>query len=375
MVDTLGQQSRFARPPEGRHTREQGVGFTAGVAAAEVLVNGTGLRPGSGRPRSRAARFVAGILALFVALLVSLGCTGLQPVIVPATPTGTPTTAPTETPTPEPTATPEPEPTPDPVDPALVALEEQLRATVDDYWVEGNYSFAVTDLQTGQTVGVNLDQQQLSGCVMNLFIILVVLRDVEAGAYPLETVEQLIRATLWSSNAETAYELYTIAGFGDPTLGVRKVAALHSELGFELTLIDHPPAFGDDTVGVNSDNWATAREVNRALAALYDGEILGPAMTAYLLDAMIEVKVGLNYLTAWGNGGVTSHKNGFFPYSDGYVDNDVGIVRFERNGERLAYAVGFFSDGVPDKYGDIVLGQQLMSLAWEYFDAAYPVVQ
>ncbi|MGK2964432.1 MAG: hypothetical protein ACSLFM_02370, partial [Tepidiformaceae bacterium] len=172
MVDTLGQQSRFAQPPEGRHTHEQGVGFAAGVAAAEFVVNGTGLRPGEARPRIRAARSVAGLLALFVALVVSLGCAGLQPVIVPATSTSTPTIAPTETPTPEPTATPEPEPTPVPIDPGLVALEEQLRATVDGYWVEGNYSFAVTDLQTGQTVGVNLDQQQLSGCVMNLFIIL-----------------------------------------------------------------------------------------------------------------------------------------------------------------------------------------------------------
>ncbi|HET7738651.1 MAG TPA: serine hydrolase [Tepidiformaceae bacterium] len=333
----------------------------------------TGLRARKGRPRIRVARAVAGLLAVFGALLVTLGCAGLQPVIVPATSTSTPTSAPTKTPTPEPTAT--LEPTPEPIEPGLVALQEQLRATVDGYWVEGHYSFAVTDLQTGQTVGVNLDQQQLSGCVMNLFIILVVLRDVEAGAYPMETVEGLIRATLWSSNAETAYELYTIAGFGDPTLGVRKVAALHRELGFELTIIDHPPAFGDDTVGVNADNWATAREVNAALEALYKGEILGPAMAAYLLDAMVEVKAGLNYLTAWGNGGVTSHKNGFFPYSDGYVDNDVGIVQFERNGEQRAYAVGFFSDGVPYKYGDIVLGQQLMSLAWEYFDAAYPVAQ
>jgi hypothetical protein len=63
---------------------------------------------------------------------------------------------------------------------------------------------------------------------------------------------------------------------------------------------------------------------------------------------MTEVKVGLNYLTAYGPGVPVNHKNGFFPALDGwYVDNDIGIVRFERDGRQLAYAISFFSQRVP----------------------------
>jgi len=258
------------------------------------------------------------------------------------------------------------------MDPGLEALSAAMQAEIDGYWSAGRFAVAITDLQTGQTVGAYLDRQQLSACIMNLYVILVALRDVDAGAYPLSTVDELIRATIWSSNAETAHTLYQVTGYGDATVGVEKVAALHRALGHESTIIDHPPAFAHDTIGVSSDNWVTAREVNDALAALYRGELLSPELTAYLLEAMTEVKLGLNYLTAYGNGGVTSHKNGFFPYGGGYVDNDAGIVRFERGGQEYAYAIGFYSDEVPTKYADIVLGQTLMAMAWEYFDSTYP---
>lgn len=321
------------------------------------------------------ARAAAASCALAVAILVA-GCDSLEQV-PPASATATPVPpAASATRPPARTATPTstPEPTPRPEDPGLVALGEQMQAAIDGYWSAGNFSAAVTDLQTGQTAGAYMDQRQLPGCVMNLYVIIVVLQEVDAGAYALEAVDSLIRATIWSSNAQTAFELYKVVGGGDPTVGVRKVAALHEQLGFELTAIDHPPAFGDDTIGVSADNWMTAGEINEALAALYHGELLSPALTTYLLDAMVEVKPGLNYLTAYGNGGVTSHKNGFFPYSGGYVDNDAGIVRFERGGREYAYAVSFFSDGVPSKYADIVLGQQLTALAWAYFDATYPAV-
>lgn len=321
----------------------------------------------------RPGALLASILLLAIALS-SAGCERLE--LRPQTATAPPLESPppglTETPTIEPTSTPTVESTPLPVDPAFTALGQQMAVAIEDYWVNGNYAVAVTDLQTGAIVGANIDRPQLSGCIMNLYILLVALRDVDAGAYDLDMVDPLIRATVWSSNAETAHRLYEIAGLGDATVGVRKVAALHRELGYELTLIDHPPAFGDDTVGVDSDNWVTAREVNAALAALYSGELLSPRLTAYLLDVMVDVKPGLNYLAAYGNGGITSHKNGFFPYSGGYVDNDAGIVRFERGGQEYAYAVTFLSDGVPTRYGDIVLGQALMAMAWSYFEAAYP---
>jgi hypothetical protein len=87
---------------------------------------------------------------------------------------------------------------------------------------------------------------------------------------------------------------------------------------------------------------------------------------------MTDVKPGLNYLTAYGTGGTVSHKNGFLPDGASWVDNDAGIVRFERGGVEIAYAITFLSEGVPTKYADIPLGQELSVMAWEHFATTYP---
>lgn len=265
-------------------------------------------------------------------------------------------------------------PPPPPIDPAFLALEEELQAAIDGFWVEGDYAVAVTDLQTGHTVGVNASRPQLSGCVANYFGILTVLVDVQEGAYDLERVDALIRATIWSSNATTARELYRIAGNGDVLAGVARAAGIaNGVLGLDAIVLDHPPAYPGESLGVDENNWITAAAVNQALAALYHGEVLDEPLRSYLLDAMVAVKPGLQYLTASTPGGVVSHKNGFFPmWGGGWVDNDAGIVRFERGGVEYAYAVTFLSQNVSVRLGDIPLAQQLMQLTWEYFDKRYP---
>jgi hypothetical protein len=208
---------------------------------------------------------------------------------------------------------------------------------------------------------------------MNLFVILQAVIDVQDGRYPLETVDALIRATIWSSNATTARELYGIVGDGDTVAGVARVAALLDTLALPEMVIDHPPAYLAESLGIDINNWLTAAAVNRALVQLYNGDILDEQHTAYLLEAMTGVKPGLNYLVAYTPGEATvSHKNGFFYGSNGYVDNDAGIVQFERNGKTYAYALTLLSQGVPVKYNDIPLANHVSTLAWDYFTGTYP---
>src|SRR5690606_19565703 len=125
--------------------------------------------------------------------------------------------------------------------------------------------------------------------------------------------------------------------------------------------------------GIDANNWVTAEQVNASLVALYEGRLLETTYRDYLLfDAMANVKPGLNYLVGATPGGSVSHKNGFFPMTGGgYVDNDAGIVFFERDGVEYAYAVTFLSSDVPTKYAEIPLAQQLVTLTWEYFDQRY----
>jgi hypothetical protein len=256
------------------------------------------------------------------------------------------------------------------LDPALVALQERMQAAVDEYWVTGNFAVAVTDLQTGQAISVYGDRIQVAGCIWNLPVIIRTLQDVQAGRYPLSDVEATIRQTLWASDASAALRLYATVGDGDHVLGVRHVLDMARGRGLSDSIIDHPPAFTDYNLGISEPNLVTAEEVNVLLADLYEGRLLNDEWTGWLLDAMTRVKPGLNYLTAYGTGGTVSHKNGFLPDGASWGDNDAGIVRFERNGQELAYAITFLSEGVPTKYADIPLGQKLSLMAWEHFDAA-----
>lgn len=260
-----------------------------------------------------------------------------------------------------------------PVPAGFKALQERLAAAVGDYEMEGTYAIAVTDLQTGHTIGVDAARAQRSGCIMNLFVIVQTLRDVQAGMYAIEAVDGLMRQTIWASDATTANELYRIAGSGDVLEGVRRVERLlHETLNLPAIVIDHPPAYPETTLGLSDDNWATAEAMNAALAALYHGELLNPEWTAYLIEAMQAVKPGLNYLTAnLPEDAVVSHKNGFFWADDGYVDNDTAIVQFERSGRWYAYAITFMSETVPGKYDDIWLGRDLVRMSWEYFTTEY----
>jgi Beta-lactamase enzyme family len=276
-------------------------------------------------------------------------------------------------PRPTPTAVAKPSSDPAAIGQDMLDLRKAMEAAVAAYWVPGAYAVAVTDLQTGETVSVHGDERQLSGCSMNFFVLFQVAGDVAAGRYPLETVDALVRATTWSSNAKTAKDLYVIAGNGDGTEGVRRVRDL-IEKSFELedVLLDHPPAFHEYSLDLDYNNYVTAEAMNRALATLWAGDVIDAAMRDYLLEVMTQVKPGLNYLSAAVPEGIVSHKNGFFYGSNGYVDNDVGIIRLQRGDTEYAYALSFLSQQVPTEYGDVTLGQQLGALAYEVMSARYP---
>lgn len=252
----------------------------------------------------------------------------------------------------------------------MLELQTRMEAEVEAYWMPGSYAVAVTDLQTMETIGVNGERLQLSACIMNYFVLLQAALDLQAGRYDASAVDELMSATTWSSNAATARELFAVAGDGDVVAGVARVGELLNELGLERSLIDHPPGYGWESLGIDPNNWTTAVEVNRALALLWRGGLLEEPGRSDLLAKLEAVKPGLNYLTAVAPGRV-SHKNGFFPGDTGYVDNDAGIVRFEIDGTEYAFAITFLSEEVPEKYGDITLGQRLTWIAWEFFTERY----
>ncbi|MBT5774338.1 MAG: hypothetical protein HOH95_08175 [Dehalococcoidia bacterium] len=293
----------------------------------------------------------------------------------PSTPTPTAQPTPAVTPTPAPTPPPELDPLPEPQAP-ITELQDTLDRLLAGNVAGGEYAFAVTDLQTGESVGIGLDRPHYTGCVSNFFVILQATVDVQNGRYDEAEVGDLISRTIFSSNPVTARDLYRIVGDGDIIAGVQRVADLVAVLEMGDTVLDHPPGYQQHSLGVDRNNWSTVVDTNRALTALYSGDLLTEQWRDYLLAKMAEVKPGLNYLTGYGPdepNALVSHKNGFFPTNAGwYVDNDIGIVRFERDGEQLAYAISFFSQRVPTKYDDIPFAQRLTTATWAFFQERYP---
>lgn len=242
-----------------------------------------------------------------------------------------------------------------------------MAEAVERHPVPGRYAVAVTDIETGETVGVNGDRPQLAGCSINYFLLLQVTRDLQAGRYALAEVDALVRTTTWSSNATTALQLYRIAGGGDVLAGIGRVDTLiREELGLSNTVLNHPPAFADVNLR-GGDNWLSANDANAALASLWRGDDLAPEWRSYLLDRLSTVEPGLNYLTGSVANAVVHHKNGFFWYPGGYVDNDIGIVRLVKGEREIVFAISFLSEEVPTRYGDVALARELIQLAVSHF--------
>lgn len=265
-------------------------------------------------------------------------------------------------------------PPPPPIDPDFLALRENLQREIDNSCCDVTVS--VTDLQTGKTIDVKGDQPRLPGCTMNFFVLLSVVMDLQSELYPESEVGNIISKTIWSSNAVTARDLLIETGGGDVYEGLRKVNNLLAFLGLKTgpspVIMDHPPAYPHESLsGEQVDNSITANQVNYTLAQLW-GNLLSSQWRDYFLGKLTGVKPGLNYLIPAGVGEArVSHKNGFFWDITGWVDNDIGIVSFEKNGKQYAYVLSLYMEKIPYKYADIPIGQIISRLVWEYFSTKY----
>ena len=257
-----------------------------------------------------------------------------------------------------------------PPDHPLLALRDRLQTEID-YW-GFNAAVAVTDLQTGESIDIKGDDPRMPGCTINLFVLMRVVMDLQEGRYPESWVGDLISRTIYGSDPITARELLRIARGGDLTAALVSVNELMRTLGLQSTYYDHPPAFPQESLW-GSFNTLTANDLNRALVALWEGRVVSLDWRDYLLQKLTGVKPGLQYLIPAGVGNAAvSHKNGFLVWYTGWVDNDAGIVTFQRGGRTYAYAISFFTQDVPSKYADIPLGQAVSRLVWQYFSSRYP---
>jgi beta-lactamase class A len=253
----------------------------------------------------------------------------------------------------------------------MLALRDRIAAAIDASPIDT--AVAITDVGTGETIDVRGADPRLPGCTINLFALMRVVADLQVGAYPESDVGDTIGDTINRSDPILARRLTRdFVGGGDLARGMHRVNDFMHALGMASTVMDHPPAFPEDSLMGQADNAITALDVNRGLQALWGDRVLNPGWRDYLLQKMTLVKPGLNYLIPAGTsaGATVSHKNGFL-WSEGWADNDIGIVWYERAGQRYGYAISFFTENVPGKYDDIPLGQRISSLAYQWFVNRY----
>jgi len=237
----------------------------------------------------------------------------------------------------------------------------------------------VTDLQNGQTICINGDVQHYTACVIDLFALFAAVEQFQAGkASPDDYIESAgttvavqIRAGIGSSSPENAAIFLAATHGGSLEEGTYHARDIVAKLGLTGTTFGSVPT--SSPIEPNPPaNVSTAWDTNQALTKLWNGEIFNPERTAYAVKVLTESEY-TDYMPAlvqW-KGATVAHKVGYFGAESGYpleVRNDVGIIFWEKDDRRIAFALSFFSEG---PWGGKEIVAKLADISFDYFNAKY----
>ncbi|MCH8921426.1 MAG: serine hydrolase, partial [Chloroflexi bacterium] len=256
--------------------------------------------------------------------------------------------------------------------PQLLALKDVLAQEITAYGAQVGgieVAIAVTDLQTGQTISVNGNAVQRTGCTINMFALFAVVGEFQAGrANPSEVAYNIEYGIGGSYPPQVKQFLQSV--FGTHPVGVTRAQEMMASWGMEASLFDHVPYYGDGT----QNNLLTALETNSVLTKLYQGELFEPEWTQYTLERLRNIRAYVNYMLPGQlpSSATVAHKIGYYWDSDGWVNNDVGIVTFTgADGQEKAYAISYLSQKARTEYIGYSFGARLSRVVWDWFEATY----
>jgi hypothetical protein len=114
--------------------------------------------------------------------------------------------------------------------------------------------------------------------------------------------------------------------------------------------------------------------MNDVLVRLYRGELFDAQWTTYTLQKLTEIASYLQYILPGRlpSGATVIHKIGFYVDYDGWVNNDVGIVKFAgADGATKTYAISYFSQQARTEYQGYSFGAKLSRIVWDYMAPKY----
>ncbi len=255
-----------------------------------------------------------------------------------------------------------------PAGPADLESLKQDLAALSAGW-DGRVAIGVSDLQTGQSISVNGAERFSAASTIKILVAMVVAQDVDAGRYPESAVDNLVRAMMGLSDNAATRELLALAGGGYVGNGVKRVNDLMAGLGATQSVMTGPPGYPEGYTP-DDDNYLTADDLNLMLGKLYRGEALSPSATAFVLSSMALPEDWQNQSL-----GAPLPSSVQFLHKPGWLDNawnDAGIVVFDHQGEKSAYAISYLSNDVPVWQEAFDRGAAVSDKVWRYFDAAYP---
>ncbi len=255
----------------------------------------------------------------------------------------------------------------------LTDLEALLRELEGPGRERADIAVAVVDLQSGEAISVDGDEQHLGGCTIKLFPALKAAHDVQVGSRAFDaSLEYLLQRTVRVSNNGDSRYLINLVGVPETNAFMTEV------IGTEGSLITHAPGFYGENVlhGIEEpDNHLTADDLVLAFSKLYRGELTTPELTTFLLDVMTQSwltppEYGVILSQAAPSGVRVSHKIGYVgPPSN--VWNDAGVVMVDTDEGTIAYAVAILTEANDYYWQGPSRGRQIAERVFQHFNETY----
>jgi len=263
------------------------------------------------------------------------------------------------------------------VSPEMLALKDELTATITDYEarVGIDVGLAVTDLQTNETISINGNTVHKTGCVINMFGLFAAVDEFQSGnASPYGLGYSIRKGIGGSYPPEVKNFLEAIYGYYPD--GVVHARELMNSWGMKMAWYDHIPYYGgSDTPPANI---LTPLEVTSVLRRLWNDELFDEEWTNYTISVLRDSYAYADYILPkylpWYV--TVGHKIGYYWDYDGWVNNDVGIVSWPgADGSTKAYAISYFSQYAPSEAAGYTFGQRLSLDAYNFMAGRYGVFE
>ncbi|MEX0800439.1 MAG: serine hydrolase [Dehalococcoidia bacterium] len=257
--------------------------------------------------------------------------------------------------------------------PEFLALKDTLVADIADYAAQVggiDVAVAVTDLQTGESISVGGNVFHKTGCTINMFALFSAVDRFQAGEASPGPVAGNIRVGIGESYPPQVYRFLGSVYGGNYPAGVARGQEMMTSWGMEASRFNQVPFFP-----LQSEmNRLTALETNMVLTKLLKGELFNEEWTEYTLGVLRNIAGYLNYILPGKlpASATVAHKIGYFWDSDGWVNNDAGIVTFPgADGQEKAYVITYLSQKARTEAIGNSYGARVSKIVWDWMAAKY----